>query len=195
MEFIAHRINTINELKEIPRQYGVEVDLRDSGKRLILVHDPFSDGIDFEDYIKNYKHGTLILNIKSERIEYKIIELINQHQVKSYFFLDSSFPMIYSLINVGENNIALRFSEFEAIETILLMQGKAKWVWVDCFSKLPLNPQNYKLLKQANYKICLVSPELQGREQDIIPYKRYLDDNNIKIDAVCAKAHNFPKWF
>ena len=30
MEYIAHRINTLAELKELPKEYGVELDLRDN---------------------------------------------------------------------------------------------------------------------------------------------------------------------
>ena len=44
MEFIAHRVNTIEELRKVPKEYGVELDLRDFGERLILQHDPFIDG-------------------------------------------------------------------------------------------------------------------------------------------------------
>jgi len=54
LEYIAHRINTIEELGKIPREYGVELDLRDFGDRLILQHDPFKDGEDFEEYLKHY---------------------------------------------------------------------------------------------------------------------------------------------
>ncbi|MDG0794535.1 hypothetical protein OMP38_29615 [Cohnella ginsengisoli] len=64
MEYIAHRINTVAELKMVPHEYGVELDLRDYGDRLILQHDPFTDGEDFEEYLKHYQHGTMILNIK-----------------------------------------------------------------------------------------------------------------------------------
>ena len=78
MEYIAHRINTIEELKQIPSEYGVELDLRDYGRRLILQHDPFKDGEDFEEYLKHYNHGTMILNIKSERIEFKVLDLIKK---------------------------------------------------------------------------------------------------------------------
>ncbi len=76
MEFIAHRINTIEELKKVPNEYGVELDLRDYGNKLILQHDPFVEGEDFEEYLKYYNHGTMILNIKSERIEYRVLDLI-----------------------------------------------------------------------------------------------------------------------
>ncbi len=194
MEFIAHRVNTIEELKQIPKEYGVELDLRDNGNRLILAHDPFVDGEDFEKYLKHYKHGTMILNIKSERIEHKVLELINKYKIKKYFFLDSSFPMIYLLSKNGEKNIALRFSEFEAIDTSLNMAGKVKWIWIDCFSKLPITQENYKILKSKGFKFCLVSPELQGQNEKLKEYKTYLEDEKIILDAICTKVYNIELW-
>ena len=194
MECIAHRINTIEGLHKLPREYGVEVDLRDFGERLVLQHDPFKDGEDFEEYLKNYNHGTMILNIKSERIEYKVLELLQKYNIKKYFFLDSSFPMIYSLSKDGEKNIALRFSEFEGVDTLLNMQGRVKWVWVDCFSKLPIGQENYKLLKNNGFQFCLVSPELQGQDEKIEEYKQYLKKENIVFDAICTKIYNIEQW-
>jgi len=194
MEYIAHRINTIKELKQIPKVYGVELDLRDFGDRLVLQHDPFKDGEDFEEYLKHYKHGTMILNIKSERIEHRVLELIKKYKIEKYFFLDSSFPMIYLLSKDNEKNIALRFSEFEGIDTILNMKNKVKWVWVDCFSKLPITKENYKLLKESGFKFCLVSPELQGQNEKIEEYKIYLETENIIFDAICTKVYNIEKW-
>ena len=95
MEFIAHRINKKEELKNLSRKYGVEIDLRDNVDGTIYInHDPFILGENFEDYLKEYNHGTMILNIKSERIELKILELLKKYNIKNYFFLDSSFPMI-----------------------------------------------------------------------------------------------------
>jgi len=86
MEYIAHRINTLIELKKIPREYGVELDLRDYGERIILQHDPFKDGEDFELFLKQYNHGTMILNIKSEGIELRVLELIKRYNINNYFF-------------------------------------------------------------------------------------------------------------
>ncbi len=194
MEFIAHRINRVEELKQIPKECGVELDLRDFGDRLILAHDPFVDGEDFEKYLKHYDHGTMILNIKSERIEHKVLELIQKYGINKYFFLDSSFPMIYLLSKSGEQNIALRFSEFEGIDTILTMARKVKWVWVDCFTKLPINSENFKLLKDNGFKLCLVSPELQGQDEKIEVYKEFLEENSIYFDAICTKAYNVNRW-
>lgn len=194
MEFIAHRINTIEELSQIPTEYGVELDLRDHGDRLILQHDPFKDGEDFEEYLKHYHHGTMILNIKSERIEHKVLELIQKYNIKKYFFLDSSFPMTYLLSKNGEKNIALRFSEFEGMDTIINMAGQVEWIWVDCFKKLPINKENYKLLKEHGFKFCLVSPELQEQNEKVTEYKKYLEDEKIVFDAICTKVYNIEKW-
>ena len=194
MKFIAHRINTVEELKKIPTEYGVELDLRDRGERLILQHDPFKEGEDFEEYLKHYHHGLMILNIKSERIEHRVLELVHKYNVREYFLLDSSFPMIFLLSNEGEKNIALRFSELEGLDTILSMKGKVKWVWVDCFTKLPIDNKNFKILKEAGFQLCLVSPELQKRESDLADYKDYLHREGVLFDAICTKVYNTSKW-
>ncbi|HMW03441.1 MAG TPA: hypothetical protein PK079_11175 [Leptospiraceae bacterium] len=194
-EYIAHRINTVNELLSLPVGVGVELDLRDEGKDLILQHDPFTGGEKFETFLEHYgDRNTLILNIKSERIEARVLELVKKYNVQKYFFLDSSFPMIIQLIRMGEKNLALRFSEYETLDTILTLAGKVDWVWVDCFTKLPINSENYKILKDNGFKICLVSPELQGRQEDILIYKEYLEKENISFDAICTKIKNFPLW-
>lgn len=194
MIYIAHRINTVEELKKIPKTYGVEIDLRDLGDRLILQHDPFLDGEDFEDYLKYYEHTIMLLNIKSERIEIRILEVLKKYNVKNYFFLDSSFGMIYLLTEKGEKNFALRFSEFEGLDTIMNMQDRVNWIWVDCFTRLAIDKESYDLLKDAGFKICLTSPELLGRPEDISKYKEYISRQGIVFDAVCTKAHNIGKW-
>jgi len=194
MNFIAHRVNTIKELLNTPTEYGVEIDLRDYQDKIILQHDPFKDGECFEEYLKNYNHGTMILNIKSEGIEPAVLKLIKKYNVRDYFFLDCSFPMINFLSSKGEKNIALRFSEFEGLDTIRLMSLRVDWVWIDCFSKLPITPENYKILKNLNYKLCLVSPELQNQNSKLEKYKMYFKKENIKFDAICTKLEKLERW-
>lgn len=194
-EYIAHRINTIEELKQLPTEYGVEIDLRDSlDGRIYLQHDPFIPGDDFEEYLQNYKHGTMILNIKSERVELKALELLKKYKIHQYFFLDSSFPMIKMLTDKGERNIALRFSELEGLENLRLMRGKCEWVWADCFTKFPLTEESYKIIKEMGYKICLVSPELEGQAEKIAEYREKAKIRNIFFDAICSKYTNVSKW-
>lgn len=195
MEFIAHRINTLEELKDLDTNYGVELDLRDNlNGKIYISHNPFEDGEDFEEYLKWYRHKTMILNIKSERIELKALELLKQYRIKEYFFLDSSFPMIKLLSDMGEYNIALRFSELEGLDTIRNMAGKAKWVWIDCFSYLPITPEIYRELKTLGYKLCMVSPELESQPEKLHIYRMQLKQNGIEMDAICTKKYNISIW-
>ena len=185
MIYITHRVNTVDQLKRVPPACGVEVDLRDSGKRLILQHDPFGNGEDFETFMKSFRHSFIILNVKSERIEPRVIQIMRNAGVQDYFFLDCSFPMIRHLIMQGESKIAVRFSEFEPLENAMALAGQVKWVWVDCFTKLPLSDDSYRQLK-AHFKLCVVSPELQGRDISEIPaFMEALQ--TYPVDAVCTK--------
>jgi hypothetical protein len=195
VEFIAHRINKLEELENLSKKYGVEIDLRDNvDGKIYINHDPFILGEDFEEYLKKYCHGTMILNIKSERIELKILELLKKYNIKEYFFLDSSFPMIKLLSDQGVKNIALRYSEYEGLDTLEKMQGKVDWVWVDCFTKLPIDNEIYKKIKNMGYKLCLVSPELQGQPEKIELYAKQIKDEKIEFDAICTKEYNVGKW-
>lgn len=185
MLYIQHRVNTIEQLRATPTEYGVELDLRDRGDRLILQHDPFKDGEDFAEYLQQYRHSLMILNIKSERIEHRVLELVQAAGVRDYFFLDSSFPMIRTLLRQGEHRVAVRFSEYEPIESALALAGQVDWVWIDCFTKMPLDDRTYDMLKQ-HFKLCAVSPELQGRDvATIVAFRRQLA--KYSLDAVCTK--------
>lgn len=195
MEYIAHRVNTIEQLLETPKAFGVELDVRDSLEgRLYLQHEPFIPGEDFEEYLKRYRHGTMIVNVKSERVEYEARALLQKYGIERFFFLDSSFPMIKALCDEGETRIALRYSEYEGLDTIRNMAGKAGWVWVDCFSQMPLNRSDYLELKGLGYRLCLVSPDLVGRGQEIESYKRLIEEREIHFDAICAKRYNANRW-
>ena len=198
MEYVAHRVNTIAELKNLPKEFGVELDLRDDlSGRLYIQHNPFENGEDFIPYAKEYASnhkGIMILNVKSERIEHRILEIIKKYRIKKYFFLDSSFPMIKLLSEMGEKNIAIRFSEYEGMDTVRAMAGKIDWIWVDTFSRLPIDQEIFLEMKSLGYKLCLVSPELQGQMTKLELYKEQIKDMNIIFDAICTKQYNILRW-
>ena len=188
MQIIAHRRNTIAELEATPTRYGVEIDLRSRGDRLVLHHDPFVDGCDFDEWLERYRHKTLILNVKEEGIEERVKERMAAHHVEDFFFLDLSFPSLVRQVTHGETRVAVRYSEFESIETVLTLAGKAAWVWVDCFTRLPVDGEAARRLEAAGFKLCIVSPELQGRDAaEIEPYRSRLDAERVRYDAVCTK--------
>jgi len=189
MKFIVHRRNTMAELLSTEHKYGVEVDIRSAGQHLIMHHDPLVAGESFDEWLSAYQHGTLILNVKEEGLETLLIGLMVEKGITDYFFLDQSFPFLVKWAKVGERRCSVRVSEFESVETALTLAGKVDWVWVDCFTHFPLPHIDAKRLKQAGFKLCLVSPELQGRnaEREIPLLASLLKERDIVADAVCTK--------
>jgi hypothetical protein len=182
---IAHRINTVAQLENVPTNQGIELDIRADGNQLILHHDPFQKGEVLEDLLKKYNHQCIILNTKCEGMEKEILTLMKKYSIKNYFFLDLSLPFLVKYANKGIKDIAVRYSEYEPIEFALAFAGKVDWVWVDCFTHLPLDAATYQKLKE-HFKICLVSPELQGYDTErIAVFKEQIKEMN--IDAVCTK--------
>lgn len=189
MELIYHRRNSIEDLTASDAQYGIEVDVRSYGNDLIIHHDPLCPGLLFREWIEFYKHGTLILNVKEEGLERHLISLMVEKGITNYFFLDQSFPFLVKTANSGETRCAVRVSEFESVDTAMSLAGKIDWVWVDCFTKFPIGYTEYKDLKSAGFKLCLVSPELQGMDADteIAVMANFLRENEMYMDAVCTK--------
>lgn len=189
MKLIAHRRNTLAELLATPAQYGVEVDIRSFGDRLVIHHDPFIEGEDFVKWIDHYRHGTLILNVKEEGLEQRLLALMAERGIEDFFFLDQSFPFLVKTARQGERRCAVRVSEYEHIETALSLAGKIDWVWVDCFTRFPLSAVDAERLYEAGMKLCLVSPELQQRtgDDEIPKLRALLAERKIIADAVCTK--------
>ena len=193
VEIIIHRVNTINELRDIPKEYGTEIDIRAFGSNLIMNHEPFQTGERFEDYLAEYTHGTLILNIKEAGIEDDVLRQVRlHHQIKSYFLLDVEFPYLYRVSRNGERSIAMRFSEDESIETVEKYVDMVNWIWIDTNTKLPLDENNIPVLNK--FKKCLVCPERWGRPSDIEKYKKILYNLNFNLDAVMTGKKYAKIW-
>jgi len=187
---IIHRVNTKQGLLNIPKSFGVEIDIRSNGDQLFLCHDPFSNGDSLEEWLELYNHGTLILNVKEEGLEGRLIELMLKFNIDDYFFLDQSFPFLIKSASKRIKKCAVRVSEFENIETAMKLSGKIDWVWVDCFTRFPLTAKDANRLQiDGGFKLCFVSPELQGRtgKGHIEEYRDKIKFLGIRGDAVCTK--------
>ncbi len=199
---IRHRVNTIEGLKGVNPRYGVEIDIRYDNRTggLYLNHEP-GTGDDFEEYMKVFaEQGNrfVILNVKETGIETRIIEIMKRFGVEDYFLLDVEFPFIYRAATKGipdlNGRIAIRYSEAEPIEQALFLKGKFNWVWVDVNTKLPLDNESYKRLKDAGYNLALVCPERWGRSQDIAVYIEQMKRDGIKIDTVMTAEAYLEQW-
>ncbi len=189
MIIISHRRNTIKQITETPEEYGAEIDIRTNGNNLVIHHEPYEEGTCLMEWLAHYKHKLLILNVKEEGLESRLIEIMSEHNIVNYFFLDQSFPFLIKTSKQGERRSAVRFSEYESINTVLSLAGKVDWVWVDYFTRLAIDKTSYTELKKAGFKLCLVSPELQGFAKKVIPNLRNeLKRKRISVNAVCTKS-------
>ncbi len=193
MIIIKHRVNSINELKKLDSCHGVEIDLRTLNNEIILHHDAFENGVLFSEWLSYFNHKFLILNVKEDGLESKIINLLRKHKIDNYFFLDQPFPTLLKCINSNIKS-ALRVSEYEWLNKKVLSL-KPEYIWLDSFNFF--NIENYDLdnLRNTGAKICLVSPELQNRIgekaiEEIRYIKADMSKNNLQLWGVCTKLPN-----
>ena len=192
MELIAHRINTVAELAELPTEFGTEIDIRAAGSDLILHHEPHQAGDRLVDFLDAYAHGTLVLNVKESGVEDEVLRVVDERGLgERCFLLDVEIPWLYRAAQAGERRGAVRYSEVEPMHAVSAFAGLVDWVWIDCFTCLPLDADSVAGLRE--FKTCLVCPERWGRPEDIGPYRRQMAALGFEPDAVmtaqsCARA-------
>lgn len=185
---IAHRINDPARLAAVPRECGIEIDLHGYRDRVVVHHDPFVDAVDLETWLDAYNHACVILNVKEEGIEARVRDIVLRRGIVDFFFLDLSFPAMMKMIASGERRVALRVSEYESPAGYLALRGRADWLWIDTFHGLPDLRAQHDALRDAGFRLCLVSPELHGRGTgEIAGMKSSLRQQGIVMDAVCTK--------
>ncbi|MBI2084693.1 MAG: hypothetical protein HYT70_03740 [Candidatus Aenigmarchaeota archaeon] len=203
MLVVRHRVNKIADLRQVEPKYGVEIDVRHDNRtgRLYLNHDP-GTGDDFEDYMEVFAsqgNRFVIFNIKEAGIEARVIEVAKRLGIEDYFLLDVEFPFIYRAafgdgVSGLDGRIAIRYSEAEPIEQALMLAGRLKWVWVDTNTRLPLDKENYRKLKEAGFKLALVCPERWGRPQNIPKFIEQMKGDGVMVDAVMTAKDYVKQW-
>lgn len=144
---------------------GVEIDLRDGDEEIVIEHDPFMEGMAFEDLLmtlnEEQKKKFFALNIKSDGLSRVLRILLNKHGIQNYMCFDMSFP---ESLNYKKNRLN-RFSRMSDLEK--LPQDLYEGVLVDGFFK-DASPQKIASLKT---KKMIISSEIHGRD----PYSFWCD--------------------
>lgn len=192
MEIVIHRINTIKALREVPLNYGCEIDIRANGSKLILNHEPLKDGDSFSDYLDEYRHGLLVLNIKEAGIENNVLDEARKRGISNAFLLDVEFPYLYRASRQGERAIAVRYSEDESIDIVRKYKKMVDWVWIDTNTQLPIDKETINELHSM--KTCLVCPERWGRPHDIAPYRQKMQLMGFEPTAVMTSMIYVQQW-
>ena len=189
---IVHRVNSIEILNSIDRALGCEIDIRTDGSKLILNHNPFKKGDNLVDYLDEYHHGTLVLNIKETGIESIVLEEVQKRNIKSYFLLDVEMPYLIKAFIKNEKKLAVRFSEYEPIENVVVFKNKFNWIWVDSITKVPITDENFQTINKFN--VCVVCPSLWKRSEDINNEKYKLSKYNFDNLKIITKHKYIDVW-
>jgi hypothetical protein len=186
---IAHRRNQPEELATTPAQYGIEMDIRSYGDRLVVTHEPFDPGVDLETWLDSYAHAFLVANVKEEGLEQRVEAALAARGIEEWTYLDQSFPFMVKTLRRGERRCAVRVSEYESVKTALALETRPQWVWLDSFTGAWPPPRDLVALAAAGYRIMIVSPELQARdpEPEVDGILRRLSKAGLELDAVCTK--------
>lgn len=175
MEILCHRglwsnyseQNSIASISGAFRNgFGVEFDVRDQGSCLVISHDiPKNNSLELKDVFNMYNDEMahdkfMAINIKSDGIVDEISRLINEYKIINYFVFDMSVPQ---LLEYHKKNVKL-FSRVSEYEDPKLLLAQSVGVWVDAFHSDWISEIDIRNFVSMNKMVCLVSPELHGRQ-------------------------------
>jgi hypothetical protein len=152
--------------------FGIETDVRDHNDTIVISHDPpgFGRGPDmtFEQLLSLYRDldasETLALNIKSDGLATELNRLLKAYGTPEYFVFDMSVPDMLTYTKLG----MCCFARQSELETPILCGinssfGRTQGIWLDSLSSVWYSPELFREHLKSGLDVCLVSPELHGR--------------------------------
>jgi hypothetical protein len=178
--------------------YGTETDLRDHNSRVVISHDMAHQAsmpaeVFFEIYKSFGKPLPLALNVKADGLQNEVERLLKEYEIDNYFLFDMAVPdgVLYIRMKL---NAYTRQSEFEPTPAYY---DSAAGVWLDEFEDHWISKNTITQHRANGKAVCIVSPELHGRDQ-CIAWEHYRDlEKDIGGDylMLCTdmpeKAHAF----
>lgn len=187
MIVIHHAVNSRVSLSAVPKDQGVEVDLRCESGQLVLRQDPVGDAEFFSDWLSGFEHALLIAHLREEGLEGMVLDALEAQGLRDFFFRGQSLPSLIRAVRSGEKRCAVGVSDYESPQLAGKLAGKARWVWLDSFQGgPPISDVDVGLLKAYGYRICVASPELHAanRSAEVATYRRWAQ--KIGAHAVCT---------
>ena len=147
--------------------FGTETDFRDYCGQLFIAHDPPATRPDvtavqfFAMIAASDPKLPVAINIKADGLQRLLKEVLDAHGVTDYFLFDMSIPDALQSVKAG-----LRiFTRQSDVEPEPQLYAQAEGVWMDAFySDSWLTPEAIHRHLDAGKSVCLVSPELHGRD-------------------------------
>jgi hypothetical protein len=201
MQIISHRgywkvsdeKNKINAFeRSFKLGFGTETDIRDFNGELVISHDIPNSSIEqliyVDDFFKLYKsignNLPLALNIKSDGLQEMLKNLIIKYDISNYFVFDMSIPDTLGYMKRDIKYFS-RQSEFEIMPSLY---KECKGVWLDEFVNHWITPEIIEEHLKINKLVCIVSPELHGRNniQEWANYKNFITNQFSENLILCT---------
>ena len=161
-----------NTLKAFQRSFecglGVEFDLRDQNGVAVVSHDmPQGDVLTFNDFLELYSQYAhlklgLAINIKADGLQQQIKKLLDRYEVDNYYVFDMSAPDALGYLK-KDLKVYTRQSEYEKNPSFY---NESSGVWLDEFYEQWITKEQVLEHLTNAKEVCIVSPELHGREHE-----------------------------
>ena len=179
---IIHRVNSIEKLNTLSEDVGVEIDIRHGGEKLVLSHDIQEKEENFEEYLDNYNKKFIVAYIKESGVEDAVEEILTKRKIDDFFLLDVEFPYILQNYKRLGDNLSVRYSKYESIESVSNFANKVKWLWIDTYEDFEINDEIAEII--SSFKIFLVSPSRWGMPEKLSYYISLFKDYKIELDGI-----------
>tara|TARA_B100001093_G_scaffold520035_1_gene612193 strand:- start:142 stop:789 length:648 start_codon:yes stop_codon:yes gene_type:complete len=182
-----------NSLKAFKRSlslgYGIEIDIRDYCGNLVVSHDiPTKNHLKLSTILNFYskcdKQPVLAFNIKSNGLQNELRNQLENFKINNYFIFDASVPDAIDFINLG----MITYTRQSEYETSPSFYDLANGIWMDEFNRNWINDDILKFHLKNGKKICIVSPELHGRDHRLIwkKLRKTLKENPKMEISICT---------
>lgn len=146
--------------------FGTETDVRDYQGEAMIAHDPPVEKplTSLDDLLAMAAQANvpLALNIKSNGLAEKVALALQRNPVPGSFVFDMSIPDTLPYLERGVPTFT-RLSEYEQ-EPVLI--ERAAGILLDCFKEIWFDKKYLThLLNDLHKEVCLISPELHGRDE------------------------------
>lgn len=147
--------------------FGTETDVRDHCGELVISHDmPMGNEITLTKFLDILQQQSLplALNIKADGLASCLGHLMKHYNRDHWFVFDMSVPDTRMHLAAG-NPVYARVSE---VEQTPVYYDKIAGIWLDAFHEDGWQIERLPQYLQDNKRLCLVSPELHGRDHQAL---------------------------
>ena len=175
MKIIAHRgywneniaRNSSQAIRTaLERGYGFESDVRDYMGEMVISHNIADASCQSAEEVFRWLHDfndgyCFAINIKADGLKDILQNYLIKYNVKNYFLFDMSIPQMVEFREMG-----LRyFTRQSDIELEPCLYEDAAGVWIDGFWRVDwITEDLIQKHLQVGKDVCLVSPDLHGKE-------------------------------